>query len=189
MSLIGAMAMPSDFRYRDVFLRGQPKHERYDLFRVRHPSMAAQRRAKIFSPFDALKGFNEAVASKDVLYREQIELCEEDRRELDRRLQILKGLTFNGRMARANQVRISVTYYVACEDENNEAFGVRGQYRTYSGICWNVDEISETILVDRLLIGFENIKNIENGEGIFQKDWDSDIPQMGGDILCVHDSM
>jgi hypothetical protein len=178
MSSIGVMAMPMDFRYRDVFLRGQPQHERCDLFRVRHPSMAIARRAKIFSPFDALKGFNESVASKNVLYREPIELCEEDRSELDRKLHILKGLTFNGRMARENQVRVSVTYYVACEDENNEAFGVRGQYRTYSGICWNVDEVAKTILVDRLRIGFENILNIENEEGIFQKDWGLDCPTL-----------
>lgn len=59
------MAMPADFRYRDVFLKGKPQHDRFDLFRIRHPSMDVGRRAKIFSPFDALKGFNEAIASKD----------------------------------------------------------------------------------------------------------------------------
>ena len=72
------MAMPADFRYRDVFLKGKPQHDRFDLFRIRHPSMDVGRRAKIFSPFDALKGFNEAIASKDVLYRERVELSDED---------------------------------------------------------------------------------------------------------------
>ena len=61
MSAIGVMAMPADFRYRDVFLKGKPQHDRYDLFRIKHPRMATGRRAKIFSPFDALKGFSEAV--------------------------------------------------------------------------------------------------------------------------------
>ena len=79
MSSIGVMAMPADFRYRDVFLKGKPQHDRFDLFRIRHPSMDVGRRAKIFSPFDALKGFNEAIASKDVLYRERVELSDEDR--------------------------------------------------------------------------------------------------------------
>lgn len=111
MSSIGVMAMPADFRYREVFLKGKPQHDRFDLFRVRHPSMDVGRRAKIFSPFDALKGFNEAIASKDVLYRDRIELSEDDRKELDRRLQILKGLTYNGRMARANRVKVTVVYY------------------------------------------------------------------------------
>lgn len=35
MSAIGVMAMPADFRYRDVFLKGKPQHDRYDLFRIK----------------------------------------------------------------------------------------------------------------------------------------------------------
>ena len=93
MSAIGVMAMPADFRYRDVFLKGKPQHDRYDLFRIKHPRMATCRRAKIFSSFDALKGFSEAVASKDVLYEYRKELESEDREELDRRLHILRNLT------------------------------------------------------------------------------------------------
>ena len=50
-------------------------------------------------PFDALKGFNEAVSAKDVLYEDRIELLQEDTEELSRRLNILHNLTFNGRMA------------------------------------------------------------------------------------------
>ena len=176
VSAIGAMAMPQDFRYRDVFLRGKPQHDRFDMFRVKHPSMDCGRRAKIFSPFDALKGFNEAIASKDIIYNDRTELTDEDRTELDRRLHILKGLTFNGRMARANRVKVSVTYYVPCEDENNEAFGLRGRYRTLSGICWNVDEVYRSILVDRTRIEFEDILHIENPDGIFSREWEMDYP-------------
>ena len=177
MSSIGVMAMPADFRYREVFLKGKPQHDRFDLFRVRHPSMDVGRRAKIFSPFDALKGFNEAIASKDVLYRDRIELSEDDRKELDRRLQILKGLTYNGRMARANRIKITVVYYVPCSDENNEAFGLRGRYRKLTGICWNVDELYGSILVDNTRISFEDILRIDNADGIFQKDWTTDYPE------------
>ena len=46
--------------------------------------MPCSRRAKIFAPFDALKGFSEAVASKDVLYRDRVILTPEDQEELDR---------------------------------------------------------------------------------------------------------
>ena len=60
--------MPADFPYAEVLRKGQPVHTPTDDFRLKHPSMPAGRRAKIFSPFDALKGFNEAVASKEVLY-------------------------------------------------------------------------------------------------------------------------
>ena len=176
MSAIGVMAMPADFRYRDVFLRGKPQHDLYDAFRIRHPRMDTGKRAKIFSPFDALKGFNEAVASKNVQYTDRTELTEEDRKRLNRQLYILKGLTFNSRMARANRVVISVTYYVPCSDENNEAYGLRGQYQTLTGVCWNVDEHFHTILVDRVCISFDDLIRIENNTGVFQKDWEANEP-------------
>lgn len=62
---LGYMAMPADFRYRAVMLRGKPQHERTDAFSIRHPPMPVGRWAKIFSPFDALKGFQEALAAKE----------------------------------------------------------------------------------------------------------------------------
>ena len=171
MGGIGVMSMPIDFRYRDVFLKGKPQHDRFDSFRAKHPSMDVGRRAKLFSPFDALKGFNEAIASKNVLYRDRIELSEEDRKEIDRRLHILKGLTYNGRMARANRVKVIIIYYVPCTDENNEAFEVKGRYQKITGICWNVDELSSTVLIDRTRIPFEDILRIGNEDGIFERDW------------------
>ncbi len=66
MRKAGKKAMPADFRYREVFLKGKPQHDRFDPFRIRHPSMDRGRRAKIFAPFDALRGFREAIAAKDV---------------------------------------------------------------------------------------------------------------------------
>ncbi len=55
-------------RYRKVYERGKPTHEPYDDFSVRHPAMDLSRRAKIFSPFDALKGFNEEIASTGLAF-------------------------------------------------------------------------------------------------------------------------
>ena len=173
MSSIGVMTMPANFRYREVFLKGRPRHDRYDPFRIRHPSMDRGHRAKIFSPFDALKGFNEAVASKDVLYEDRIELLQEDSEELSRRLNILHNLTFNGRMARENRVQVIVTYYEPCSDENNEAYGLRGHYKTITGICWNVDaEVNQTILIDKAKIPLWYVLKIEAPGDLFRKDWD-----------------
>jgi len=173
MSTIGVMAMPANFRYREVFLKGRPRHDRYDPFRIRHPSMDRGHRAKIFSPFDALKGFNEAVAAKDVLYENRIELLQEDSEKLSRRLNILHNLTFNSHMARENRVQVSVTYYEPCSDKNNEAYGLRGQYKTITGICWNVDaEVNQMILIDRAKIPLGNVLKIEASEDLFRKDWD-----------------
>ena len=52
-------------RYRKVYERGKPNHSPFDDFSIKHPAMDLSRRAKIFSPFDALKGFNEEIASTE----------------------------------------------------------------------------------------------------------------------------
>ena len=103
-------------------------------------------------------------------------MSDEDRTELDRRLRILKGLTYNGNMARKNRVKITVLFYVPCLDEHNEAFGIRGRYRKITGICWNVDEIYGSILVDKTRISFDDILRIGNADGVFQKDWSTEYP-------------
>ena len=173
MATIGDFPMPEDFRYKDVYLKGKPQHSKTDPFRLRHPSMDVRKRAKIFAPFDALKGYNEAVAAKNVLYEDKRELNEEDQNELNRRLGILHNLTYNSRMARANNVKITVTYYAPCSDENSEAYGVLGQYQQITGICWNVDaEVTQTIQVDKNRIRLADIRNIESEADIFDREWD-----------------
>lgn len=49
--------------YKLAYENGKPKHSPYDSFSIKHPAMDLSRRAKIFSPFDALKGFDEELAS------------------------------------------------------------------------------------------------------------------------------
>jgi len=58
---LGAMPMPPDFRYREVYLRGKPRHAPFDAFDLRHPRMDPGKRAKIFGAFDALKGFDDRI--------------------------------------------------------------------------------------------------------------------------------
>ncbi|MBE5917408.1 MAG: hypothetical protein E7273_11280 [Pseudobutyrivibrio ruminis] len=55
-------------RYKKVYERGKPRHEPYDDFSIKHPSMDLSRRAKIFNPFDALKGFNEEIAGTELAF-------------------------------------------------------------------------------------------------------------------------
>lgn len=179
MDAIGVMPVPEDFRYLDVFLKGKPQHDRFDPFRVRHPSMDVGHRAKIFAPFDALKGFSEAIASKDVQYESRIELMPEDADELSRRLSILHNLTFNSRMARANHVKVSVTYYEPCSDKDHDAYGIKGRYKSVTGVCWNVDtEEHHTILIDRMKIPLEDVLRIESSGDIFRRHWEEDNPQL-----------
>lgn len=60
---------------------------------ARH-SMAVGHRAKQFAPFAALKGFEDAVREKEIIYEERKELYEEKAYELDLKLRMLKaGMT------------------------------------------------------------------------------------------------
>ncbi len=171
MYAIGMMTMPAGFKYREVFLKGKPRHDRMDAFRIRHPKMDVGKRAKIFAPFDALRGFDFAIMCKNELYTDKVSLSPEDTEELSRRLDILHNLTYNSRMARANRVQVSVTYYKPCRDEDHEAYGLRGQYKTITGICWNVDaEVTQTILVDGSRISLDDVVKIDGAEDLFYTD-------------------
>ena len=57
--------VPTGFPYRDVLLKGRPQHAATDPFRIRHPAMDIGKRAKIFAPFDALRGFREALTETE----------------------------------------------------------------------------------------------------------------------------
>ena len=130
--------------------------------------MDVSKRAKIFSAFDALKGFGEATAGKRVQYQPKIILVEEIQDEISRRLDILHRLTLNSRIARQNNIVVSVTYFVPCSDKNHEAYGYRGSYLNIEGVCKNVDSvISKTITVDDAVIEFDDILSIESKCDIF----------------------
>ena len=149
--------IPLSFPYIAVYLQGKPKHY-MDEFSHKHPSMERGKRAKIFAPFDALDGYGDAVRSKNVLYTDKIELDDEEKEELNRKLSILHKLTFNRRMAKQNHVIVTVTYYVPCQDENNFAFGIRGSYDQVTGMVWKVDiDVSKSITIDQQTIQFDDI--------------------------------
>lgn len=163
MNTVGYMSMPDGFRYREVFLKGKPQHEMYDKFSVKHPKMDVGKRAKIFAPFDALKGFNEAITAKEIPYVRQKELSDEDKAKLNHQLNVLHSLTYNSRLARQNLVTVTVIYFEPCSDPNSEAYGIKGLYQTVTGICWKVDlEIRQEILVGSQRISLKKISLIES---------------------------
>ena len=156
---IGYMPMPGDFRYKSVFLQGRPRHLPWDSFDLRHPRMDPGKRAKIFSPFDALRGFGGMVAAKNVLYVDRVEPDEGEKEELNRRLCVLARLTRNSRAARENRPEVSVTYFLPCEDPDSPAFGARGRYVTVSGVCGRVSR--REILLDGASIPLEDVVAVE----------------------------
>lgn len=172
--------VPTDFPYLSVIFQGPPKHSRDD-FSLRHPKMELGKRAKIFAPFDALDGYGDAVRSKDVEYVEKIDLtedglAEEEREELSRRLEILHNLTYTGRQARANRVIVTVTYFVPCEDENNFSFGIRGLYKTVTGVCWRVDFVEQTITIGKNTVKLDSVAGIESAGEVFETEREIEAP-------------
>ena len=137
-----------------MLAQGRPAHGRCDEFSLRHPPMDLSQRAKIFSPFAALRGFEEAIDDKRKRYVEKRELNEEEQAALNRTLAWLHEQTPNLRAARDRRLMAAVSYYVPCADENHEAYGCRGSYETVRGVVWRVDPV----LHKTLLIGEKEIE-------------------------------
>ncbi|MGN0363742.1 MAG: hypothetical protein ACI4ET_12995 [Bilifractor sp.] len=147
MDSVGAMTMPAGFKHKRAYLKGRPRHAKYSDFRIRHPQMDHTHRAKIFLAFDALKGFDEAIDSKEIQYVPRKRLPEE---ELNRIItSALPGQ------------KTSVTYFSPCTDPANDAFEEHlGIYKTITGTVWKIDPVTETLMVDETVIRFEDIAEI-----------------------------
>ena len=155
------ITIPEDFRYREVLLRGKPVHDRFDSFSIRHPSMPLEKRAKIFSPFDALKGFNEAISEKNIIYEHRKNLSDEDMQILDQKLCLLQQLTKNSKSARINSIPVEITYFCLLEDPDMQE--EKGRYLTDSGILMKVDAFSRMIILeDDTRIPIDDIISIDS---------------------------
>ncbi len=139
---VGYMAMPRDFKYLSVFIKGKPRHDG-DFLR-RHPAMETGQRAKIFSPYEALRGFSDEVAAKDITYIDKPEICDDGKEAIDRALRALAEKT-RGRRTGENRVRAAVLYFEPCADKNSDSYGVRGRRVSAAGVCRRVGGGSVTI--------------------------------------------
>ena len=153
--------IPKGFRYSEVLRRGKPVHEKFDSFSIRHPSMPLEKRAKIFSPFDALKGFSEAISAKDVIYEYRKTLSDEDMRVLDQKLCLLRQLTINSKASRISSIPVEVTYFHRLEDPDMQE--EKGSYLTDSGILRKVDDFSRILILnDDTRIPIDDIVSINS---------------------------
>ena len=159
---IGETDKSIDSEYIQISEKGKPQHTKFDDFYRKHPFMDVGKRAKIFAPFAALRGFDGCILDKEVQYQPKIILDEEVKDEIAQQLEVLHGLTINSRAARNNHVVVSVTYFIPCSDKNHEAYGYYGQYVTITGVCKKVDDtITHTITVGGLVISLDDIYKIE----------------------------
>lgn len=134
-------------RYGTLLFMERPVHDG-DYFSRKHPKMTLLNRAKIFAPFAALVGFDEHIRSKDVLYIWKRHLDTDEEWELNRRLNILHNLAYNSKIARANQIMVSIEYYIPCADRNNDAYGRMGLYKKADGVVMKVDQVRQEIVIE-----------------------------------------
>ena len=127
---------------------------------MRHPPMDTVHRAKIFSAFDALAGFDDCIADKEVPYCDRRCLSKGEREEINRKLAVLYQLTCNTKTARKNRPQITLQYFSPCTDENSFAYGTGGIYKTITGICQKVDPVADTLTVDEASIPVKDISSI-----------------------------
>ncbi len=173
------MEQSAENKYRYAFERCRPQHKPCDEFSIRHPKMQLGQRAKIFAPFSALKGFEEAIDEKLVRYVDKRELTDEEQEALNKTLTELYVKTKNRRLAQVNHVTVTVTCYVPCQDENQEAYGLRGTYETLRGVVWKVDPVlSKTLRIGDTAIEFSDIADIR----IEKEDTTHVLPLLYGDV-------
>ena len=166
IAAVGSMPVPPGFKYMNVLRAGRPRHGRFDEFSLKHPKMDVGHRAKLFAPFDALRGFSEEVHAKDEQYAEKAQLSQDRLDAVNECLIMLSAVLRGNESSAASSdvinITVSVTFFVPCRDPNNDAFGRAGQYRTVRGPLCAVDgEISRSIIVGGMRIAFENIREIK----------------------------
>lgn len=71
-------------KYRDIMDKTRPVS-------AKHPPMAAAQRAKLFVPFSALRGYEEAIASCGDFFIFPSEPAEEKQKELDGKIRLLRS--------------------------------------------------------------------------------------------------
>jgi len=121
----------------------------------RHPPMRRADRAKQFMPFAALKGYEEAIADKQVLYVPYKELDEEKRAALDRCLFRLRDALGQGR-----RPNVTLEYFIVNDDlmDSDETLG---QYHTFAGSAEKLDLDGLTLRVSGRVFSLEDVTALQ----------------------------
>ena len=114
----------------------------------RHPKMSIENRAKLFTPFSALRGFDIEILTQeqDRLLVPQISLASDREEEIYR---VLNGL-HQGDWA-------TVTYFVPVK---HIAQQLLGEYTVVSGEVKRVDDVEQLLVLEGASIPFGNIHSL-----------------------------
>ena len=133
-------------KYADIIHLSRPMSEES---LCKHPRMPLENRAKIFSPFAALRGYEQKIAAEGVKMQrvEKQILSEEETEKLSYKLnQIVKGMY------------LTVTYFKGdSEEQGSSPFGF---YQELTGKVEAIDPIERMLRIDGIAVMFEDIYDI-----------------------------
>lgn len=137
------MSLNISNRYDDIINLPRPESK--------HPHMSNADRAKIFSPFAALKGHTETIRKKEILRVNKIDLFDEAAATLNEKLTLLE----KGQM-------VTITYFFSDPGPDGTGGTAEGIYITLSGIIKHLDSISRILEIDDHKINFDDIADIRS---------------------------
>lgn len=137
------MSLNISNRYDDIINLPRPESK--------HPHMSNADRAKIFSPFAALKGHTETIRKKEILRVNKIDLSVEAAAALNEKLTLLE----KGQM-------VTITYFFSDPGPDGTGGTAEGIYITLSGIIKHLDSISRILEIDDHKINFDDIADIRS---------------------------
>lgn len=146
----------NDFSYKDIIEQVRPISKR-------HPPMATADRAKQFSPFAALKGYEDALQLKQKRYTPRIELTEDAKSLLDRKLHIL-----NQRLENGQNPIVTIRYFVPKPVRNpgktvNENDIELGSYLEISGAAEKINSETRRIQISGESLGIGDVVDLQEG--------------------------
>ena len=115
----------------------------------RHPKMSVENRAKLFTPFSALRGFDIEILTKeqDRLLVSQVTLDADQQELIRHRLNALRSGQW-----------VTVTYFRS----EKELEGILlGEYVIQTGKVRRVDDFYQVLALDSGVVPFENIRELE----------------------------
>lgn len=119
---------------------------------IKHPRMSIEDRAKIFAPFAALKGYEEAISAKQKIVVPRIELSEESKEYLDLQLGKIERLLTKGQ-----HPIITVVYFRKDKVSNEDG----GEYLKFTGMVARYDRTSRILQIVEKRLFLDDIYGIE----------------------------
>ena len=114
----------------------------------KRPQMPLSQRASIFAPFSALTGYEDQIKETDRITTRKIELTEEEKEILNRKLQMIQTCG-------KKNPNVKITYFVPDEKKSG------GAYRTVIGRIKKMDEhLKEIILTSRQKISINDMLDV-----------------------------